>query len=593
NNNILTVNNHTIANFTNTGGKITINFVSNDGLIVTNTMVNTIITSIQYSNSSNDPINKANLTYMFNDGMGANTSIISANIIVNINPINNAPINVVPLAQAVNQNGVITFSLSNANAIKVIDVDSENNLETITLSVNNGVLNLTNMNNVIYTGNGSNNLSITGNLTNINTVLNGLIYKPNTNFYVSDLLKIVTNDNANTGSGGALTATNTVNITINQLNVYPTINNLATISANSFTENGSAILINNQLSVVDLSLNALNSGLGNYTGSSLSLSRANGSNSQDLFSFATMADVSVSGSTLISGGKVIANFTNTSGKLQINFVNNGTIPTTSLVTEIAQAIKYNNSSNDPPSSINLSYTFNDGLGLGNYSTVSSTITVNINQINNAPTNIVPGSQTINQNAVLNFSSSNGKLISIADLDAEGASLTVNLTATNGILALNGTQITQGLSVTGNNTASVQLTGNITNINNALNGLSFTPKANYSGSANITIVTNDNGNTGTGGALTATNNIAITINAVATTATVTNAIPNTTSIFMENGSAVYINNNGNFNINSSALNILNSGLGNYNNTSLTITNTLGGNPQDLFSFGSMSNIQVIG
>jgi hypothetical protein len=57
------------------------------------------------------------------------------------------------------------------------------------------------------------------------------------------------------------------------------------------------------------------------------------------------------------------------------------------------------------------------------------------------------------------------------------------------------------------------TGTIASVNAALNGLSFSPTANYSGAASLSITTNDQGNTGAGGPLSATSSVAISINPV--------------------------------------------------------------------------------
>src|SRR5207244_5315809 len=62
-------------------------------------------------------------------------------------------------------------------------------------------------------------------------------------------------------------------------------------------------------------------------------------------------------------------------------------------------------------------------------------------------------------------------------------------------------------------ATMTFTGTTAAINTALNGLSFAPTANFNGAANLQLVTNDQGNTGTGGALSDTDTVAITVNAV--------------------------------------------------------------------------------
>src|SRR5262249_18300654 len=91
-----------------------------------------------------------------------------------------------------------------------------------------------------------------------------------------------------------------------------------------------------------------------------------------------------------------------------------------------------------------------------------------------------------------FSTASGNAISIADVDAGSSSVQVTLAATNGVLTLAGTT---GLTVSGNGTATGTVTGSLANINTALNGLVFAPPAHFNGAANLTVNTNDHGNTG--------------------------------------------------------------------------------------------------
>ena len=53
----------------------------------------------------------------------------------------------------------------------------------------------------------------------------------------------------------------------------------------------------------------------------------------------------------------------------------------------------------------------------------------------------------------------------------------------------------------------------TDINAALDGLIYAPTGDYNGAATLTITTDDQGNNGSGGALTDTDTVAITVNAV--------------------------------------------------------------------------------
>jgi hypothetical protein len=59
-------------------------------------------------------------------------------------------------------------------------------------------------------------------LAAINAALNGLKYTPNLNFFGSDSLTITVSDQGNTGGGGPLTDTHTIDITVNPVNDAPT-----------------------------------------------------------------------------------------------------------------------------------------------------------------------------------------------------------------------------------------------------------------------------------------------------------------------------------------------------------------------------------
>ncbi|HZV53953.1 MAG TPA: tandem-95 repeat protein, partial [Rhodocyclaceae bacterium] len=161
-----------------------------------------------------------------------------------------------------------------------------------------------------------------------------------------------------------------------------------------------------------------------------------------------------------------------------------------------------------------------------YSNGANAVTLNttVTPVNDAPVNTVPGAQSTNEDTALYFNAGINQ-ISIADIDAGASAVRVTLTATNGTIILNGTT---GLTFSvgdGVADATMTFTGTVTNINSALNGMMFTPTSNYFGAASLQIVTNDQGNTGSGGALSATDVIGITVNPVADTPSVTNATTN--------------------------------------------------------------------
>ncbi len=128
-----------------------------------------------------------------------------------------------------------------------------------------------------------------------------------------------------------------------------------------------------------------------------------------------------------------------------------------------------------------------------------------------PANTIPGIQNAVEGTPFVFSTTKGNQIAISDPDAGSNPLQVTLTATNGVVSLNSST---GLTfTTGDGTADpiLTFTGTISNINNALNGLSFIA-TDYNNLTNLIITTDDQGNTGTGGALSNTDTIDINIGA---------------------------------------------------------------------------------
>ena len=180
---------------------------------------------------------------------------------------------------------------------------------------------------------------------------------------------------------------------------------------------------------------------------------------------------------------------------------------------------------------------NGGSTAFSSATFSSAITVTA--VNDAPVNTMPAAQAVNEDATLVFSAANGNAISVSDVDAGASALQVTLTVTNGVLTLGGTA---GLSFTGgaNGSAAMTFTGTISAINTALNGLVFAPAANFNGAAVLSLVSNDQGNTGSGGALSDSDSVGITVGAVNDAPAVTTT--GTTLAFTENGAATAVDAN---------------------------------------------------
>jgi large repetitive protein len=146
-------------------------------------------------------------------------------------------------------------------------------------------------------------------------------------------------------------------------------------------------------------------------------------------------------------------------------------------------------------------------------------TVAVTGINDAPVNSVgtPASfteDTTGSAGAVPVNAITGLTIADADADQTTDLFTVTLSVANGTLTIR-TDVAGGLTagnVTGNGTGTIVLTGTETQINATLlavngsslaNGLIYTPNAHFNGADTLTMVTNDQGNSGNDPGLTGT------------------------------------------------------------------------------------------
>lgn len=161
---------------------------------------------------------------------------------ITVTAVNDAPINTVPGAQATGDTTPLVFSTANTNAISIADVDAAAGLLQLTLSTGaagNGTLTLSNPGSVLatLTGNGTETVIATGTLTNLNLALNGpsgsLTYTPVAGTTATRTLSVTTDDQGNTGAGGAQTDTDTININVDSAPVVSATPAAGTIANNA------------------------------------------------------------------------------------------------------------------------------------------------------------------------------------------------------------------------------------------------------------------------------------------------------------------------------------------------------------------------
>jgi uncharacterized repeat protein (TIGR01451 family) len=140
-------------------------------------------------------------------------------------------------------------------------------------------------------------------------------------------------------------------------------------------------------------------------------------------------------------------------------------------------------------------------GTGGALTDTDGATITLSAVNDAPVNTLPPTATTPAGTPLALTG-----ISVSDVDAGPALVGVVFGVTNGTLAVS-TSVTGGVGaseVVGNGSGNVVLFSTLARINSTLagsNGLVFTPAPGFAGTATLTLVSNDLGNSGSGGFLT--------------------------------------------------------------------------------------------
>jgi hypothetical protein len=140
---------------------------------------------------------------------------------------------------------------------------------------------------------------------------------------------------------------------------------------------------------------------------------------------------------------------------------------------------------------------------------AASVAITVVAVNDAPVNSVPTGQTIPEDGQQTFTQSS-QTISVSDIDAAADDVEITLSVDDGLLTRAGTT---GLTFTtgdGTDDAAMTFTGTLTAVNAALDGLTYTPDADFAGTDTLTITTDDQGNNGTGGALTDVDSITIEV-----------------------------------------------------------------------------------
>ena len=149
---------------------------------------------------------------------GADTSP-PENFTITVNAVNDPPVNTVPGPQSLLEDETLTFSAGNGNPMMVSDIDATN--MAVQISVTSGVLTVVNVGGAIVSNNSTPTVDVSGTLADVNSALEGVVYAPDVDYFGPDVLMMSSDDSGETGSGGAQTDVDTVDITVDPVNDAP------------------------------------------------------------------------------------------------------------------------------------------------------------------------------------------------------------------------------------------------------------------------------------------------------------------------------------------------------------------------------------
>jgi hypothetical protein len=372
---------------------------------------------------------------------------------IDVSPANDPPTITAPATtQTTLEDTPLVFS--GATLISVDDEDAGNGNVEVTLAMTLGTLKLSTTAGLNFNQGGDNTsqMRFRGTLAQVNAALDGLRFNPGQNLNGAAVLTITISDLGNTGTGGAQTATATVNIDVTPVNDAPTLNVGA--GATSYTEQAAATAVAPALTVGDVDSPNLASATVQITGGY------------------------VTGDVLAYSGP---NFTATWDEPTRTLTLTPTAPRTVAEYQAAlRLVTFANPGDDPGASRTIQFQVTDPDGA--VSTLTNAVkTVNITQVNDPP--VLPPIADIH---VAQGAPIPDIVVTVSDPDTPVANLTLTATTTTNA----------GLIPLGNITIAA---------NGAQRTISLTPVLNVFGETTITLTLSD----GVGG--TATRTFTVSVN----------------------------------------------------------------------------------
>ncbi|MFB2890780.1 retention module-containing protein [Aeromonas veronii] len=143
-------------------------------------------------------------------------------------------------------------------------------------------------------------------------------------------------------------------------------------------------------------------------------------------------------------------------------------------------------------------------GSGGALSDTDVLPIEVQPVNDAPVNQLPGSMTVKEDGSLSLSG-----VSVKDVDAGSAPVSMVLRVEHGVLTLLGA--TGAVMVQGAGTSEITLVGSLADLNQLLaSNLHYEPAKDFWGEDTLTVTTSDQGNSGAGGSLSDTDQVTINV-----------------------------------------------------------------------------------
>ncbi|TWB37238.1 autotransporter-associated beta strand repeat-containing protein [Nitrospirillum pindoramense] len=412
--------------------------------------------SVTFNSTSQDPTlgdtrTSRTISWSVNDGIAPSAPVTST---VTITAVNDAPTLTVPGAQT------ITDTLAHGLNVSVADPDAWTGTETVTVSAGKGNLAVTASGGASVSGTGTGSLTIAGTLADVNATLASLTYTTTATGSDSDTVTVTVNDGGNTGTGGPLSDSKTIAVTLTG-NAAPTISVAAT---QSFTDTNSHAItgvgVSDSLAggTVTATVSDLHGNLGFTAAGSASVS---GTGTGSVTITGTLADVNATLGTLTYATTATATGTDT-----------------------------------------ITVTVNDGGSslIGGAKSATQTIAVTLTG-NDVPSLALAGAQSYVDQA-------GHAITGVAITDTlPGSTVTATVSDLHGNLSFTAAG---AATVTGGGTGSVTITGSLADVNATLATLTYATTLSTAGSDTITVAVNDGGTARIGGAKSTSGTIAVAI-----------------------------------------------------------------------------------